>query len=274
MNRKNLIIISVSLLALILIIIIISILPKRNSNVEIGSYVNNIVMAKSEDENKKPINATNVFSINDSEIHAIIGYNIIPKGSEITYQWINKKDGKVISEEKKPKLTRDFSGISSAVLVKTSELNWGLGEYEFVIILNKEKYASQSFSVKTDSDIFKDQVLIGIKSIQLSSAVDLQGNPTKNIGNIFSKDDPDIFASIGFQNIPINTVFSARWIYIPENRLISTYNRNIIGNGVFSFNINAIRDSWVPIKKWVPGKYKLDIYLNSDLFRSIEFEVK
>jgi hypothetical protein len=79
---------------------------------------------------------------------------------------------------------------------------------------------------------------------------------------------------MSYQNLPIKVEMDARWKYVPEERLISIYDKSLTGSNSFAFGINAERDSWIPIKKWPAGKYQLDVYLNGDLFKTIEFMVE
>lgn len=272
MDRKKLLIIGGGILVVIIIIILL-ILPKGNTN-QGGSYIASFVLAKSEDQNKKPINQTTVFSVNDPEIHAIIAFQSLPSGTTVTYQWYDLKADKALKEDKRPTPSANFTGLSSASLVRDNQISWGIGNYEFRILLNNKLYFKEGYEVQTDAEIQKNLVLAGIKNIQLTTAVDLLGKPAKSVASIFSRDDENIYASITYENLPTKIEMKGRWLYLKENKLIGTYNKSLLGSGTFAFNINATRDSWIPIKKWPAGDYSLEIYLNGDLFKTIGFSVE
>lgn len=274
MDKKKLLLIGGAVLAAVVIIIILLILPKGNNIPVGGSYIVSATLAKSEDKDKNPVNPTEVFSVNDPEIHMLLTYQNLPSGSNIVYQWVDLGNNKVLKEDKRPQVTAIFSGKSSAVLARDQNTDWGMGEYEFRVLLNNKIYYQKKYVVKTEAQMQKEKVFAGITSIQLTTAVDLLGKPAKAVTNIFSKEDENIYASITYQNIPIKTEVEARWKYEVEDRLINTYQKSIIWSGVFAFNINAKKDSWIPIKKWPAGKYQLEIYLNGDLFKTIEFSVE
>jgi len=272
MDKKKLLIIGGAIL-IIVIIIILLILPKGN-NTPAGGYVSSIVFAKSEDKNKNPIGTTDVFSVNDPEIHAIITYQGLPSGSNVDYQWYDVKADKVLKEDKRPVPSAIFSGLSSAILARDQNTTWGLGDFEFRILIDSKLYAKATYQVKTDAEIQRTAIFSGIGEIELSTAVDLQGKPAKTPATTFSKDDENIYASLSYQNLPASVEMEARWKYVPGDLLITIYDKTLAGSNSFAFGINAQKDSWVPVKKWPVGKYQLEVYLNGDLFKTIEFSVQ
>jgi len=273
MDKKKLILIGGGLVVLFAIILIISLIGQPGQPVQQGSVVSSIVLAKGEDASKNPLNATDIFSINDPEIHAIITFNGLPANQNITYQWFDIKNNKVLKEETRQS-TAAFSGLSSAALVRDDKITWTTGNFEFRLLINDQLADKKPYSVQTDVDIEQGRVLASIKSIVLTSAVDLQGKPTRNTSSVFSTEDPDIFASVVFSGMPVKSEFEGRWIYVDAARTIKTYQKSILGDGTFAFSINAKADSWIPVKKWPTGKYELQVYLNGEQIKTIPFTVQ
>jgi hypothetical protein len=274
MDKKKIIMIGGGVVLLIAIIFIISLIGQKGQTPSQSTgVVTSIVLAKSEDKSKNPINATDIFSINDPEIHAIVTFNNLPINQNITYQWFDIKNNIVLKEEKRQN-TAIFSGLSSSILIRDDKINWVTGDYEMRILINDQLIMKKPYSVQTDVDIEQGQVRSSIKSIVLTSAVDLQGKPTKNVSNVFSKDDENIFASVSYSGMPVKSDFVGKWVYVDTARLIKTYQKTIIGSDTFAFSMNAKQDSWIPIKKWPVGKYELRIYLGGDQIRTIPFTVQ
>lgn len=273
MDKKKLLLIGGGLTLLIAIILIISLIMPKEQPISRGGGITSVILAKGEDKNKNPTSITDLFSTNDPEIHAIITFANLSANQNITYQWVDTGSGKILKEEKRQNQAI-FSGLSSASLIKDDRLIWGAGNYEFRILLNDQLKIKKSYSVKTEIDIQQEKILSSIQSIVLTTAVDLRGNPIRNISSVFSKDDENIFASIIYQNMPVKAEFEGRWIFLDQERLIKTYQKSIIGTDIFAFGMNAKTDSWVPIKKWVAGKYELRVYLNGEQIKIISFIVE
>ena len=282
MDKKKLLLIVGGGVILVAVILIISSLSTKVNPSDGGGgsngFVQSLIFAKGEDANKNPIDPVEYFSVNDPEFHATIKFAGLPVGSVISYQWYSLTKNKSLKDEAKPVLKAAFTGSSSSVLTRNEEQKvWDVDTIEFRILLNGKVYFAKRFEVETDQQIQQNKILAGIKNIQLTSAVDLQGKPLKASNGIFSKDDPDIFASVTYENIPTKITMQARWTYIAEERVINTYSKDLVGSGTFAFGINAKKDSWLPILKWAVGKYKLDIYLNGisgTPFKTFEFEVQ
>jgi len=275
MDKKKLFLIGGGIVILLVIIVIIALIysnpqPSTPSN---SSVVSNVVLAKGEDQNKNPVNVTGVFSINDPEIHAIVTYNGLPANQAIDYQWFDVGNNKVLKDDKRQN-TAVFSGLSSSSIVKDDKLTWGVGNYEFRVLLNDVLATKNSYAVKTDADIQKDRILSSIQSVQLTTAVDVLGKPTRTTNTVFSKDDEDIFAAVSYQGMPVKSDFEGRWTYLDEDRLIKIYQKSIVGTDTFAFSINAKNDSWLPVKKWPVGRYVLRIYLNGEQIKELPFMVQ
>jgi len=269
MDKKKLFII-IGAVLLVLIIIIILILPKEKPQ-ELS--IKKIVMAKGETEDKQAINPAEIFSTEDPEIHAIITYAYVPAGTAIQYQWYSLDLKETLKSETR-RTSVAFSGNTTSSIKKSEKLSWDAGNFEFRVWLAGELIAQKRYVVKTPAEIKKTQILTSIKKISLTTSVDLRGNPTANPTDIFDIEDKKIYASVAYENVPSGTKFEGRWVFEEENKLIDVYKKTLSGDGVFAFAIDASKDSWIPVKKWVKGKYRLVIYLNGDLFKEILFTVE
>lgn len=273
MDKKKIILLGGALLLLLIIVItIIALLPNKKNTTTL-ELISGITLAKGETEDKRAIDPKDTFVITEPEIHAIVSINGLPANTEIEYQWASLADDSILKSEKR-KITTPYTGISSASLVRGDKLDWDLGNYEFRVLVSGKINKKRAYRVISEAENEKNQVLSSIKTIDLTTEIDSFGKASKNPTTTFSRDDAQIFASIVYQKLPTETRFEARWMYKKENRLIDRYQKNIVGDGVFSFGIIAKEDSWLPVKKWPTGEYQLKIYLDGESFKDIDFVVK
>lgn len=275
MDKKKLFLIVGALVILIaLVTIIILSLGGEKEQLSPNESIVDIVLAKGKSGDGKPLSPTDLFVETDDQIVAFVTVRSLMAKSEIEYQWVSEEDDKIIKSEKR---SADvvFSGTSVSELVRADKINWGIGSFAFRVNVNGKLVLQKKYRVITANDAQKNQVLSSIKDIVLTKEVDIYGKPRKPATTTFSTNDKEINASVTYQKIPKKVEFEARWHYLPENRVIDTYKKNIgPGDGVFAFSINADEKSWIPIKKWVKGRYKLQVYLDTELFREIEFMVE
>ena len=275
MDKKKLLIIGGAFLALVIIVIIISlILPKGNGGAPSDlSPVQKVVLAKGETADRTPVDPTNVFSVSDPEIHAIISFYNVPANTDVTYRWVSLADGQIIKEEKR-RPTTIFTGLGSSSIIKDEKLTWGIGNFEFRVLLNDRIYNRSPFRVLTEKDLEKENILSSISNVALTTAVDITGKPTRNPGQVFGIDDQNIYASITYTNIPRQINLEGRWIYLGDSRTIDRFQKSISGSGSFAFNIDSRVHSWIPTRKWVVGKYMLEIYLDGEKIKETPFSIK
>lgn len=266
----------------IIIIAIIILLSSSSSNTGPslgGGMVSQIVLAKGETSDRRPINPTNYFSLDDPEIHAIVSFSNVPAQSTILFQWYDLNGKKILKDDPRSTGEATFSGLGTSSIVRNTQdrdnlFNWGLGNYELRVFLNGALAGSQKYFVQTDLEIEKNKILSSIEDVQLTTAVDLQGRPTRSVGTVFSENDDKIIASLAYNNLSKGVTIEGRWTYVNESRLIDRYQKDIFGTGVLSFNINTIMNSWIPTKKWPIGKYRLDLYIDGETLETVDFEVK
>lgn len=83
--------------------------------------------------------------------------------------------------------------------------------------------------------------------------------------------DAIFYAQVDLQNAPDDTVLKAVWIAVEaqdtEPNLVITETEFTTGSGVVNFNLT--NDNL-----WPTGKYKVDIYMNGTLSKTLEFEVQ
>lgn len=83
--------------------------------------------------------------------------------------------------------------------------------------------------------------------------------------------DAIFYAQVDLQNAPDDTVLKAVWTVVDaqdtEPNLVITETEFTTGDGVINFNLS--NDNLWPI-----GKYKVDIYMNGELVKTLDFEVQ
>ena len=87
----------------------------------------------------------------------------------------------------------------------------------------------------------------------------------------FYSQEAIFYAQVDLQNAPDDTVLKAVWIAVDaqdtEPNLVITETEFTTGSGVVNFNLT--NDNL-----WPTGKYKVDIYMNDTLSKTLEFEVQ
>ena len=83
--------------------------------------------------------------------------------------------------------------------------------------------------------------------------------------------DAVFYVQVDLQNAPDDTTLKAVWTAVEaqdtEPNLVITETEFITGSGLINFNLS--NDNLWPI-----GKYKVDIYMNGNLAKTVEFEVQ
>lgn len=277
-DKKKLAVVGGGLILVVAIIILLLLSGTNPPPPKTSNLVSQIVLAKSITKDKTPRDPTEVFSVNDPEIYAIISLNNIPAKANVIYQWYDLKARKSIKETTKVSGDTLFTGIVTTSIIRSNEnknkLDWGVGSYDFRVLVNGKIAGSKTYLVQTDEEIEANKILDSIGDVQLTTAVNLDGSPAKSPGTFFSKDDENIFGTLPYNNLATKVTLEGRWTYLNDGRVIDKYQKSIVGTGVFFFGINSKDLSWIPTKKWPIGKYRLEIFLNSEPLESVDFEVQ
>ena len=106
----------------------------------------------------------------------------------------------------------------------------------------------------------------GISSAILSADEDGAQETT-----MFAQEDT-FYCIVTLANAPDDTTLKAAWTLIEAegqepDQLIDEVETTADGKNVFTFNLTNEQ-------LWPPGKYKIDLYLNGTLDRTLEFEVQ
>jgi len=110
-----------------------------------------------------------------------------------------------------------------------------------------------------------------VKSAILGKGVDQNGNmvdPT----DTFAPTDPTIHVVATLANVPDGTTLKAMWYVVEvqgsEPGVIDEISRTL-GSGEETVDFTLAND-----RPWPVGKYKVELYLNDTLDKTLEFEVK
>ncbi|HRY60134.1 MAG TPA: hypothetical protein P5096_02015 [Patescibacteria group bacterium] len=295
-KKKIFIIIGVVVVFIVVIVIIAKLSSSTTSTPEV---VNNssalpvtIILGKGV-VNKQLVNKTDAFLVTDKEINAAIYYNSLPAGSLVEYQWYNFRSGKNIVVT--PRITTRTTAIQSSTNPDFAKLTndgkkivWGPGEYAFRIAIDtvaidpetgktlapKKTLYERRYNVYTQTEMDKINTINAFTSFSLTTAVDTKGNLKEKSTTTFSPTTSDIYAVIKYDGIPTQAHFEAKWIYLAADRQIDSFDKYISGSGSVVFNINAKEDIWTPVKEWPKGQYQLQLLINGEDFKNIDFSVE
>lgn len=145
------------------------------------------------------------------------------------------------------------------------ESPWPAGQYKIDIYLNDELDRTLTFAVEGDSTPPTPE----LPAATISDAYLAKDNGGANRTNVFSPNDV-IYAIVTLQG-PDNTVVKTSWVAVnvqgeAPNTVIDEV-ETTSGNAVLPFSLT-------PSQAWPVGVYKVDLYLNGLLDRSLQFEVQ
>lgn len=110
-----------------------------------------------------------------------------------------------------------------------------------------------------------------VSTAKISNAYMTANSDGSGNSNIFSNDQT-FYCIVEVSNAPDDTTLKAAWIAVDvegvdPNMLIDEVELTTDGQSLFTFDLQ--NDNL-----WPSGKYKVEIYLNGQLDKSLEFEVK
>ena len=301
MDKKKIFIIVGIIVAVVVLVVIIS---KFSSGTNPGTETNtakdtslpvSIELGRGV-ENNELTDKTDIFLTTDNEIHAAVTIKNLPPESLVEYQWYSFRTGRNILRNVKVG-TRSLPGsspmstspgkpdIKEALVRGEKNIDWGPGEYAFRVEVNTiqtdpatgkvtklpiQRY-ERKYSVVTPTELDKINARNGLKSFQLTSSVDIKGNPNAPITDTFTPKTENIYAVVKYDGVTRDIHFEAKWIYLPTGREVSYFDKYISGTGSVVFGINAQKHVWTPVKEWPTGEYQLEIYIDGDSFEDIHF---
>ena len=111
---------------------------------------------------------------------------------------------------------------------------------------------------------------VSIESITISQSIDSDSAPEKST-NEFPSGTSEFFISIKVSNMTIEDKITIVWNYLETNYEMATRDseEGIYGSGFVSFNLKPKKDPIFP-----SGDYNALVYLNDELYETVEFSVK
>ncbi len=112
-----------------------------------------------------------------------------------------------------------------------------------------------------------------ISDVVLARDVKLDTLDPVEITDVYSQDQPEFHAVIGLSNAPLGTRIKAIWTALdvgnaaPQNTIVNQSEKKAEGTQNVHFSVTP------DFGRWPPGLYKLDLYLNDELYRTLDFKV-
>ncbi len=163
------------------------------------------------------------------------------------------------------------SFFSSRIIL--SDINWLVGSYEVIIMLNNRAIQRADFNIVNDSDFDQLSKKAMLENLYLGSMVNKE-NQIAVPGDNFARDQEKIYAVALFRNVPAGTTIKASWAHLDTNRVITNFSVPFSGADYLPFEISLSRFSrlW-PSGLWPTGTYKVSIYVDNVLVTTRNFTV-
>lgn len=214
------------------------------------------------------------FTTDEPEIYAVVELSSIAEGSLFEYRWIDLDENQVIFSEKRAETPQFYPFRRAISKLSRNTQTWDAGSYQFQLWQNGVMLTSRNFTVKTPSQSRLDQLKAQFPRIELAREVGLDGRVKDKPTLSFTQDDKIIYASVDYQDIERDTVFTAKWTSLADSKTLKTYTRDLTDRGTFSFSLDATRDLEVAATRFPKGRYQLIISVDATELGKITFEVQ
>ncbi|MFA7308745.1 MAG: hypothetical protein WC045_01590 [Patescibacteria group bacterium] len=239
----------------------------------VSGVVKNIAFGRAVTEDKKiDGDEVTVFTTNDTDIIAVVDFVNVPAATTVRYEWANTNTSELLLGEDRA-VKDPFSG-SSITKISKKSLQWGTGDFVLRVLINGTEDYSGKFSVRTPQQISQEQFLNILKNVSIVSEVDLTGKPAVGAKTSFTQDSAKVYASVAYQQAPKDTEFTLKWRYLPDDRTIKTFTKKVEGDGSFAALFEARADSWLASHRFAKGKYTVQVMINNEQIKEINFTVE
>lgn len=227
-----------------------------------------VISSHMQEGNLKPEASENKFDFNVKEIYASVEYFGVTGKDDWKFRWIDKNTGQLILQKadqfSKEKPDSYFKGIVSSSIKPGDEskiIPPGVYKVEF--------YIDNEIIKTADFEIIKPEM--EILGLQLANKVNEKGYPV-SISQTFEANET-IFVCININYLMKGNTLKAIW---KEN------DDTAIDEEIFELNIDYYNSTYVNFKldsketsrQLAPGKYKVEIYLNDDIYDTLDFEIE
>ena len=223
-----------------------------------ASPITDVTLARELDDTQKPVGSTDIFDYTDTFFCSVEVENLVA-GSQVTAKWYR---GEEILDEFT--LTTDTTGSGNLGFnLSAEDGGWPIGDYRVEIDLDGVPMRSAGFSVQPPSDAIQSQV----KSAILTRSVDEANKPI----------DPSlVFSSTDVIHCSVRADLGK------ASRLTAMWydNGTLMEDYVTTFTVQENKaDTYAdfylaPAAPLLPGPYSLEILLNDQLSRAMDFTVQ
>ncbi len=147
------------------------------------------------------------------------------------------------------------------------------GRWEIRVYINKRLIKRVIFEVKPPEEIKKMELKEILEKAVLTTAVDFGGKPLEQPKTIFLPKEK-IYLSLYVLNPPSDTKITTRWIYLNQDKFISKQTLKVSETQWLVFSIDPKKYSWLPLEIWPEGRYKVEIWIEDEFIKEINFRIK
>ncbi|HIQ06292.1 MAG TPA: hypothetical protein EYH31_11525 [Anaerolineae bacterium] len=222
-------------------------------------HLENVVLATQLDDDQRPVDQVEAYSPWDTFFASAQVADLAP-GSEVTARWYR---GDELIDEYSVRLEQGGSGYIGFRLQPKAGTRWPLGQnYRVDILLNDQTAGSLNFSVLPPPDAIPSRV----RQVVTARAVDESFRPVEP-SHVFAADET-VHCAVN-ADLGQSSYLEAHWLY----------NNQQLPDGTAGFSAEAnVQDTWIhfylqPEGELQPGDYAVEIYLDGQLARRVDFVV-
>jgi hypothetical protein len=217
-----------------------------------------------------PVNPKSEFDMKAKQIFATIKYSGVTGSGSWRFKWIYVETGEVILDDSKKYNEAQPGGyfqgiIASNIYISDDSKIIPAGKYKVEFYYNEEMIKTADFNVKEPQ--------MKILEAVTSNEIDERGNPVSSIVQFKSTDTA--YVSVKTDYLVAGHTIRVIWKK-SNNSLIKEESINIKDNYYepsylgFSLELSRGENSEKPV---TPGKYRVEIYLDDELEKTLNFEV-
>ncbi len=231
-----------------------------------GSVITAAVMAADvQGDNFTPVGVTDSFPANQSVFHAIVTVDNAPAGTAVKAVWLTAAGSSMGQYELQTQGSRNLD-----FTFKPNGGSLPAGQYQVQILLNGSVDRTLNFSVAGGSSGSAPSDVIS----SVTMAQDTQGTNKDPINPTTTFTPNSIFhAVVATKDAPANTKFTATW-YAVDVGSAAAPNTKIDSSSLTTDGTRNLDFTLSPKSTWPPGTYRVEIYVNDQLAKTINFSVQ
>jgi hypothetical protein len=268
MKEKKLFILTAGLLVLLAMLVTSLAGCTVSVNVSTASLSEATTCKSVDQQTKRPVEKTDIFSADITEIFCSVKVSNAPPETQITAVWVYiQGEAKDLKNYKIAEYTLQGSGTRYlSFSITRPDKGWPIGDYEVKLFVAEKEKLTVPFKVQSGSAVPGGEVYLSeatmCKSIDSTTAVPIEK------ADVFTPNTPIIYCSVKLSNAPPNTEVKAQWVYVTKNTVLYEDVGMESGTYYLAFQLQPPQNGW-PV-----GNYVVKLFLNGQEKFTVPFKVQ